>query len=91
VVAASDGGNGGVVDGVCVVEEENCLLLSKLFVVVGANWQVAPLFFFQAQTSPHGLCAAPGYINTHEMSAFFPQACTSPRKYMHISIHSYNS
>jgi hypothetical protein len=35
VVAASDGGNGGVVDGVCVVEEEDCLLLSKLFVGVG--------------------------------------------------------
>jgi hypothetical protein len=35
---------------VCVVEEEGCLLLLKSFVVMGANWQVAPPFFFQAQT-----------------------------------------
>jgi hypothetical protein len=91
VVAASDGGNGGVVDCVCVVEEEGCLLLLEWFVVMGANWQVAPLFFFQAQTSPPGLCAALGYINTHQMSAFLPQVCMSPCKYMHISIHSYNS
>jgi len=50
-----------------------CCSLLLLFIVVGANWQVVPLLFFWAQTWPHGLCMARGYIRTHQMTIFSPR------------------
>jgi hypothetical protein len=44
----------------------------ELFVVMGVILEMVPILFLGVQTWPHGLCAAIGYVSTHEMTAFPP-------------------
>ena len=46
----------GVVSGEC-----GCVRIGSMGVIS----QMVPLYFFEAQTTPHGLCVATRYISTH--------------------------